>query len=152
MLSGYNNDIAYQGRTFHVQTEDCGRERPFVRTILFCKGNVVASEQESYEALLSIANLDERVRQIMQEQHKRVIRRLMQGEYRESLARLLAMVETEVTPPPIPIPAAPKEKTAPASPPAEPKAAAKPGRELSLDDMILDYLAKTKNSGDKESS
>ncbi len=100
MLSGYNNEIRYKGVIYHVQTEDGGKDNPQVTTCIFLKGSIVARVKESYEALLSVSNLNEVVRKMMQEQHKDIIRRLIRGEFSEQIEKILNHSGSGAVPPP----------------------------------------------------
>jgi hypothetical protein len=87
MIPGLNEDVKYQGEVFHLQTEDCGRKHPFVRTCLFYKGNVMYAQQESYEALLPVSNLEGRVQRMLQTQHQEIKNRLLAGDFNEQILR-----------------------------------------------------------------
>jgi curli biogenesis system outer membrane secretion channel CsgG len=84
MLPGFNHNIRHRGTTYHVQTEDRGTAHAMVVTHLFSGGNVIASARSEYRALLAEADLADRVRALMQEQHKEMMRRLVRGAYDEA--------------------------------------------------------------------
>jgi len=132
MLTGYNTDFKFQGKIYHVQTEDGGVNSPFITSLLYYQGEILASRKTSYEDILKADCLDEVVRELMMEQHKRIIRDLMQGKLE------IGKTPHEVTYQPAPTPqAAPAKVEKPAPPPA----AAEEAKEKSLDDIILDFLA-----------
>jgi hypothetical protein len=79
MLSGFNTNFRHRGVLFHVQTEDSGRSNPHVITHLFRGGNILASEKRAYGDRLEVENLDDVVRELMEEQHKKMLRALSQG-------------------------------------------------------------------------
>ena len=81
MLSGINADIKFQGKTYHVQTEDGGLENPVVATILFEGGAILTSRKTSYADRLNAANLSETIRELVKEQHKAVVQDLMAGKF-----------------------------------------------------------------------
>ncbi len=138
MLTGYNTDFKHQGKIYHVQTEDGGANSPFITSLLYHQGAILASRKTSYADIIKADCLDEVVRELMMEQHKQMIRDLMQGKLE------IGGAPAQAAPPPAP--AAPKPAAAPpkAAPPA-PKAAPPPPKEdpkeKSLDDIILDFLA-----------
>lgn len=81
MLTGFNNNFRYRGVVFHVQTEDSGVSNPHVITHLFHGGNILASEKLDYAEKLSLPE-DERedaVRELMETQHKSMLKRLQRG-------------------------------------------------------------------------
>ncbi|MDE0884526.1 MAG: hypothetical protein OSB70_03215 [Myxococcota bacterium] len=89
MLTGYNTNCAYRGVTFHVQTEDSGRERPRIATHLFHGGTILASETCDYAESLDSPDLDQEVKGLMEAQHKAMLRRLVAGELDSELAERL---------------------------------------------------------------
>lgn len=83
-LVGYNTNVRHKGKLYHIQTEDSGVKRPHVITQLFADGGrIIASEKTSYEESLGAENLAAIVKQLMQEQHKRVFIGLRDGAYDE---------------------------------------------------------------------
>ena len=86
-LVGYNTNVRHKGKLYHIQTEDSGVKRPHVITQLFADGGrILASEKTSYEEHLQAENLAAIVKQLMQEQHKRVFISLRDGEYDDDAA------------------------------------------------------------------
>ncbi len=83
MLPGFNHNVRHGGKTYHVQTEDLGTSNPVVVTHLFCGGNVVAASRADYRDALGAPDVTARVRSLMQEQHKQMLRRLVSGAYDE---------------------------------------------------------------------
>ncbi|MDA8421911.1 MAG: hypothetical protein M0Z89_01075 [Nitrospiraceae bacterium] len=146
MLTGYNTDFKFQGKIYHVQTEDGGVNSPSITSLLYFQGAILASRKTSYSDILKADCLDEVVRELMMEQHKQMIRDLMQGK----LDLNNAPHESTYTPAPPkavpaekveqPKPAPPKEAPAPKPAPA-PAAVKEEAKEESLDDIILNFLA-----------
>jgi len=87
-LPGYNHNIRYKGRVYHVQTEDSGVERPHVITHMFLDGMIVATLRSDYRHLVAEANHVVRVRHMMQEQHKAIMKGLRRGELDGQIAML----------------------------------------------------------------
>ena len=81
MVVGFNHNIKHKGKVYHVQTEDSGVENPHVITHLFVGGNILASKKTSYADILNAENLAEVVRELMEEQHKEMLRNLINGVY-----------------------------------------------------------------------
>ena len=46
---GYNHNLRYGGRVFHVQTEDSGQAYARVYTHLFFEGTILSSKKQEYE-------------------------------------------------------------------------------------------------------
>ena len=83
-LVGYNTNVRHKGNLYHIQTEDSGVKRPHVITQLFADGGrIIASEKTSYEEHVGAENISVIVKELMQEQHKRVFIGLRDGAYDE---------------------------------------------------------------------
>jgi len=83
-LVGYNTNVRHKGNLYHIQTEDSGVKRPHVITQLFADGGrIIASEKTSYEEHVGAENIAVIVKQLMQDQHKRVFIGLRDGVYDE---------------------------------------------------------------------
>ncbi|MHB8873402.1 MAG: hypothetical protein ACYC8T_06915 [Myxococcaceae bacterium] len=80
-VTGFNHNIKHKGSVYHVQTEDSGVNNPHLITHLFVGGNILASKKTSYSDILNAENLAEVVRELMEEQHKEMLRNLINGVY-----------------------------------------------------------------------
>src|SRR5881398_2797386 len=80
-VTGFNHNIKHKGKIYHVQTEDSGIHNPHLITHLFVGGNILASKKTSYADILNAENLSEVVRELMEEQHKEMLRNLINGVY-----------------------------------------------------------------------
>jgi hypothetical protein len=81
-LLGFNNNVKHKGRVFHIQTEDSGIKHPHVITHLFADGGrILKTTKTSYAEHIGAPNLQETVRQLMQEQHKAMFIALRDGQY-----------------------------------------------------------------------
>jgi hypothetical protein len=81
MVTGFNHNVKHRGKPFHVQTEDSGVANPQITTHLFVGGNIIASKKTSYADRVGAPNLPQVVRELMEEQHKDVLRNLVNGRY-----------------------------------------------------------------------
>ena len=136
MLTGYNTDFKFHGKIYHIQTEDGGVSSPYITSLLYHRGAIIATRKTSYSDIIRADCLDEVVRELMMEQHKQVIRDFMQGKLETGQAPL-------PTAQPAPEPA-PKKKEPPPVEVVKPAPAAeeiKETSEKSLDEVILDFLA-----------
>jgi len=79
MIGGFNTNVKYQGRTFHVQTEDSGHANPKIITLLYEGGVILTSKKSSYEDKVSADNLEDVVKQLMEEQHSAMVQALKEG-------------------------------------------------------------------------
>jgi hypothetical protein len=81
MVVGFNHNIKHKGKLYHIQTEDSGLENPHIITHLFVGGNILASKKTSYADIVAAENLAQVVRELMEEQHKEMLRNLINGVY-----------------------------------------------------------------------
>jgi len=81
LVTGFNHNIKHKGKQYHIQTEDSGLENPHIITHLFVGGNILASKKTSYADIVSAENLAQVVRELMEEQHKEMLRNLVNGVY-----------------------------------------------------------------------
>jgi hypothetical protein len=81
---GFNHNVSYQGRSFHIQTEDSGPQHGHVITHLYLGGNIITSRKTSYPepvARLEGAELSAAVRRLMEDQHKAMMKGLLAGAH-----------------------------------------------------------------------
>jgi hypothetical protein len=120
MVPGFNHNIKHKGQIFHIQTEDSGTQNPHIITHLFVGGNILATKKTSYADIVQAENLPEIVRELMQEQHKAMLRNLINGVYDELAGGPgeppPVSAPPKGVPPPLsrPVPLAPQESAAPA--------------------------------------
>ena len=81
MLIGYNTNITYKDKIYHIQTEDSGLKNPVIVTLLYSKGAILASKKTSYEHILDDPDFKDKVRKLMKAQHKIMIKELLAGKY-----------------------------------------------------------------------
>jgi len=87
---GFNHNVKYGPRVYHVQTEDSGLPHAHYITHLFVGGNIVASMKSSYADRAKESDLPKVVRGLMELQHKAMLKRLVAGEFDELAERLAA--------------------------------------------------------------
>jgi hypothetical protein len=81
MVVGFNHNIRYKDEIFHIQTEDGGVKNPFITTLLYLGGTIIASKKTGYADIIKAEMLDQVVEDLMKEQHKEMLRRLKSGEF-----------------------------------------------------------------------
>jgi hypothetical protein len=80
-ILGFNHNVRYHGRVYHVQTEDSGVSHNRVFTHLFFEGSIIASKRYDYAEDVS----EDQVRSLMQNQHKAILKELKLGNYDEKI-------------------------------------------------------------------
>jgi len=129
MLIGYNTNVPYKGVIYHVQTEDSGLKSPVIITLLYLKGTILASKKTNYSHLVDSPDYKEKVRELMKEQHKAMLRELIAGKHTPDIETASGAKNEN---------AAPEQTQDNAGEQAGPKnQIAK-----SLDDILLDYIIK----------
>jgi hypothetical protein len=82
MITGFNTDVDYDGRVFHVQTEDRGIANPVVESLVYSGGEIVAALKTPYaELAASDAYAESAVLRIMEGQHQSLVREIRNGKY-----------------------------------------------------------------------
>lgn len=110
MITGYNTDVRHRDVVFHVQTEDKGKSNPFVETLVYVGGQVLAAKRAGYADLLAEGKAEKDILALMENQHRRVIVAIRGGKFDEKLQALRRATpiqpnetfhgSTEVGPPP----------------------------------------------------
>ena len=74
MLTGFNTDVDYEGRVYHVQTEDRGLGNPVVESLVYSGGEIVTMRKISYEEMVELDDFSEgQVLNRMKAQHQDLI-------------------------------------------------------------------------------
>jgi len=95
VITGYNTDVEYNGVTYHVQTEDKGLQTPFILSLVYVGGAILASKRSPYDDLVA-GGFDEKILvNRLQRQHKLICAAVHAGRI-EDLKR---MGERDAAPP-----------------------------------------------------
>jgi hypothetical protein len=168
MITGSNTNVRHGGKLFHVQTEDSGRRNPHVISHLYFGGTILASEKTKYDKLLDLGTLEKEVRELIEEQHRSMLKKLKSGEFDVVIAERLggasddadaASKHAKASPPTAPAPTQPviDEPEAPLAESPGPAAVRAFGdgivSQKPLDEVILEYLVEKARDrvGDRES-
>ncbi|MFL6199856.1 MAG: hypothetical protein ACJ76J_11810 [Thermoanaerobaculia bacterium] len=157
MITGYNTDIRHNEVVFHVQTEDKGLANPYIESLVYVGGQVLASKRANYAELLAEGKEEKDIVALMDHQHRTMIAAIRHGKLDAKLQSLIAGKQTGQVPtePPVTrqapgttaVPEPPPLPPPPAAAPAARPAPAQPARERTLDQVILEYLT---NEADQE--
>ncbi|HTP64150.1 MAG TPA: hypothetical protein VMJ66_02075 [Geobacteraceae bacterium] len=138
MRVGFNHNIMYKGEVFHIQTEDSGISNPHIITLLYRGGTIISSKKTSYADIIKMENLPKVVEELMQEQHKDMLRSLKAGQFDErafgSRPTPSEKEDNDIKPSAGPPPES--------SPPHRQHPHESPRPTHSLDEIILDYLVR----------
>lgn len=98
VITGFNTDVSFNGKTYHVQTEDKGTETPLILTLVYDRGTILAAKRTPYDDLLLNGGLDEKALGArLQRQHKLICAAIMAGRL-EDLKKLSAKGAPAVQP------------------------------------------------------
>lgn len=79
MVMGFNTDIKYNGVVYHIQTEP--RKDAGIETIVYTRGAVIHKLKSSYQLMLDSPDFnDEKLKRVLEDQHRQVIARIRAGE------------------------------------------------------------------------
>lgn len=81
MITGFNQDVAYKGKVYHVQTEDRGKGNPVIETLIYVGGEILASKKSSYEVVLEEGYDEAKIAALLEQQHRRVVVDIKLGKY-----------------------------------------------------------------------
>lgn len=81
MITGYNTDVRHVDTVLHVQTEDKGRDNPFIESVIYVAGRVLATKRSSYAALLEEGKGDAEISQLMDHQHRTIVAAIRSGRF-----------------------------------------------------------------------
>ncbi len=79
MLSGFNHNLKYKGKVYHIQTEDGGKDNPQIITHAFLGGIILDTVRQPYGDLVGGGYRQEALRGRMKAQHLEEIRKLFSG-------------------------------------------------------------------------
>jgi hypothetical protein len=135
MITGFNTDVRFDGRIYHVQTEDRGHENPVLESLVYIGGTVVAKKSTPYSEQLSGGATEEMIASLLKRQHQVIIAAIKAGRI-EDLIRHSAQVQNarndspareqpasaalQQTPAPLKAPVEPVKSNASSTPPDAP--------------------------------
>ena len=130
MLTGYNTDIDYEGVTYHVQTEDRGEANPLIESLVYVKGEILASRRTAYTNLLDAGAERPAIQNLMESQHRTIVDAIRAGRI-DLLTEPPVGSESDTT--------VTRRPTPTAAPPSSVEALKRSDK--SLDEVIAEWLA-----------
>lgn len=94
MITGYNTDVRHGEVVFHVQTEDKGTGNPYIESLVYVGGQVLASKRASYADLLAEGREEKEIVAFMDHQHRTMIAAIRHGKLDAKLAALISSRQT----------------------------------------------------------
>lgn len=96
VLTGYNTDIDYSGTTYHVQTEDKGRNNPLVESLVYTSGEILYTRRTPYHDLVEQEVEKEAIASLMERQHRAIVEAVHAGRL-EQLTGEIAVPDDDDT-------------------------------------------------------
>jgi len=122
VITGFNTDIRHNDKVYHIQTEDKGLQNPYIESLVYVGGEILASKKTSYAEQMK-SGLDEKfILNLMEQQHRTMIAAIKRGRFEQNADATVSRPPAAVT---VPIPATTTEILP----------------ERTLDQVIIDYLA-----------
>jgi hypothetical protein len=81
MLTGFNTNVPYKEKTYHVQTEDSGETSATVTTLLYFQGTILSRQKFTYSETMSEVDWKKKVHAMMKKQHIAMIKELLSGAH-----------------------------------------------------------------------
>ncbi|MEO8218842.1 MAG: hypothetical protein ABI718_17340, partial [Acidobacteriota bacterium] len=79
MITGFNTDVDHNDKVYHVQTEDKGILNPYIESLVYVGGEILASKKTSY-AEQAETGVDEKwISGLMEQQHRTMIAAVVRG-------------------------------------------------------------------------
>ncbi len=86
MITGFNTDVRFGEKLFHVQTEDKGEKNPFIISLIYQKGLILDSYRTPYGNLLHSSQYSESLlRRILECQHRQLLQAIKSGNYQKGM-------------------------------------------------------------------
>lgn len=83
MITGFNTDVEHDGTVYHVQTEDKGLETPFILSLVYVGGAILASKRSPYTDLVADGFDQSLLGERVQRQHKLICAAVSAGRIDE---------------------------------------------------------------------
>jgi hypothetical protein len=148
VITGYNTDVRHNDVVYHVQTEDKGLSNPYIESLLYVGGQILANKRTSYAEILAEGKGERAILALMDHQHRTMIAAIRAAKFEKKLAALRGTPLSTSSSSDTGLTALPEAAVAHAGETADTPAAALPANdetqiatpERSLDQVILDYL------------
>lgn len=130
MITGFNTDIKHNDKVYHIQTEDKGVQNPYIESLVYVGGEILASKKTSYAEQVKTGVDEKWIGSLMEQQHRTMIAAIKRGRFDGPADP----TKTGAPRPTVSVPH-PSETPAPAA------ATGGDSEEKTLDQVIIDYLA-----------
>jgi hypothetical protein len=133
VITGFNTDIKHNEKVYHIQTEDKGLQNPYIESLVYVGGEILASKKTSYAEQARIGVDEKWIGNLMEQQHRTMIAAIKRGRFDAPADATKSGILRPSTPT--------VSQPAPPNGAAAAPAAATVDAEKTLDQVIIDYLA-----------
>lgn len=95
MITGYNTDVRHGEVVLHVQTEDKGLDNPYLESVIYVRGQVLATKRTSYASLLEEGKGEREIAAMMEHQHRTILAAIRAGRFDARLEQVYGGREAE---------------------------------------------------------
>jgi len=129
VITGFNTDIRHNEKVYHIQTEDKGLQNPYIESLVYVGGEILASKKTSYAEQMKGGGADEKwIASLMEQQHRTMIAAIKRGRLDSPADATASATPTgAIAKPTLSVPI--------------PEGTAAVAEERTLDQVIIDYLA-----------
>ncbi len=129
MITGFNTDIKHNDKVYHIQTEDKGLQNPYIESLVYVGGEILASKKTSYAEQVKNGVDEKWIGGLMEQQHRTMIAAIKRGRFDQPADQTKSSMSLP-------------RQTMAQPPGAVAGATAVPASDdKTLDQVILDYLA-----------
>ena len=137
MITGFNTDIKHNEKVYHIQTEDKGLQNPYIESLVYVGGEILASKKTSYAEQIKTGIDEKWIGSLMEQQHRTMTAAIKRGRFD---------APADSTKSALPRPSVPTVDAALGAAAAAAATGAATGGatgadEKTLDQVIIDYLA-----------
>jgi hypothetical protein len=133
VITGFNTDIRHNDKVYHIQTEDKGLQNPYIESLVYVGGEILASKKTSY-AEQAKTGVDEKwIGGLMEQQHRTMIAAIKRGRFDGPADATRTQMKPGGRTIAAPSPAPESATSATPTPP--------PNDDRTLDQVVFDYLA-----------
>ena len=84
MITGFNTDIKHNDKVYHIQTEDKGLQNPYIESLVYVGGEILASKKTSYAEQAKSGADEKWIGSLMEQQHRTMIAAIKRGRFDQS--------------------------------------------------------------------
>jgi hypothetical protein len=81
VITGFNTDIKHNEKVYHIQTEDKGLQNPYIESLVYVGGEILASKKTSYAEQVKTGVDEKWIGSLMEQQHRTMIAAIKRGRF-----------------------------------------------------------------------